>query len=171
MIHTELNWYLIHTKPRAERRAEENLTRQGYKCFLPLFAAEKLHRGKRTVVFLPLFARYLFLQLSAQQDGHNWGPIRSTLGVSRIVSFGSEPAKLSDGLIEVLQKQTFALQDHPQALFEPHQQVIITKGPYNGLSAIYQMPDGERRAMVLIDFLHKQVPLKVDLTSLVALPN
>ncbi|MDP3335894.1 MAG: transcription termination/antitermination NusG family protein, partial [Rhodoferax sp.] len=30
-----MNWYLIHTKPRLEKCALENLQNQGYTCFLP----------------------------------------------------------------------------------------------------------------------------------------
>ncbi|MDR0735595.1 MAG: hypothetical protein LBF51_01965, partial [Zoogloeaceae bacterium] len=31
-----MHWHLIHTKIRLERRALENLERQGYECYLPL---------------------------------------------------------------------------------------------------------------------------------------
>jgi transcriptional antiterminator RfaH len=33
--------------------------------------------------------------------------------------------------------------------------VQIKDGPFAGLEAIYQLDDGERRAMVLIELLHK----------------
>ncbi len=29
------NWYLVHTKPRQEQVALENLQNQAYPCFLP----------------------------------------------------------------------------------------------------------------------------------------
>ena len=38
------DWYLIHTKVRQERCAQDNLERQGYTCFLPQIRAEKLRR-------------------------------------------------------------------------------------------------------------------------------
>ena len=36
------HWYLIHTKPRQESVALENLERQGYQCYLPVDANRKL---------------------------------------------------------------------------------------------------------------------------------
>ena len=82
-------WYLIYTKPRQEQRALLNLEQQGYECYLPLHAAEKLQRGKLSVVEEPLFPRYLFIQLDTSQTGKSWGPIRSTKGVSHLVAFGN----------------------------------------------------------------------------------
>jgi len=37
-----------------------------------------------------LFPRYLFVQLDIGPQGLDWGPIRSTMGVSRLVRFGVE---------------------------------------------------------------------------------
>ena len=40
-----MQWYLIHTKPRQEVCALENLQRQGYECYLPQLVLEKLRNG------------------------------------------------------------------------------------------------------------------------------
>ena len=82
-----LNWYLVHSKPRQELCSLENLERQGFECFLPLIAVEKLRRKLIVVVQEPLFPRYLFIRLDASQEGRSWNPIRSTTRVSRLVSF------------------------------------------------------------------------------------
>ena len=39
-------WYAVHTKPKQENRALENLQNQGFECFLPLLEIEKVRRGK-----------------------------------------------------------------------------------------------------------------------------
>ena len=39
---TGTSWYLIHTKPRQELIALENLSRQDYECYMPTLAVEKL---------------------------------------------------------------------------------------------------------------------------------
>lgn len=156
---TQVHWYAVHTKPRQEQRAQLNLQQQGYACFLPTLAIQKLRQGKITTVQEPLFARYLFIELDSSQSGKSWGPIRSTLGVSRLVSFGAEPAKISADLVHTLRQQNAAQQCQTQQLFEPGQTVQITQGPFAGLNAVYQMDDGESRAMVLIEILSKQCRL------------
>ena len=47
---TSTNWYVIHTKPRQERRALVNLEQQGYVCYLPMIAIEKLSRGRLSLL-------------------------------------------------------------------------------------------------------------------------
>jgi transcriptional antiterminator RfaH len=142
-------WYVIQTKPRQEFRAEENLRNQGFCCVLPTIFAEKIHRGRRVIATEPLFARYLFVQLGC--DTRNWGAIRNTRGVSRLVAFGGIPAKLPPGWIDNSQPQTTA----PKRLFEAGQHVVVMQGAFSGLEGIYEMSDGEARAIVLLELLSK----------------
>ena len=92
-------WYLLQTKPRHEDIALVNLERQGYRCYLPRTKAEKLRRGKTCLIHTPLFARYLFIHLDSSLAGKGWGEIRSTKGVSKLVSFGQSPAIAADSSI------------------------------------------------------------------------
>jgi transcriptional antiterminator RfaH len=154
-------WYVVHTKPRQEQRALLNLEQQGYACYLPTLAVEKIRQGALTVEDEPLFPRYLFIQLDSNQSGKSWSPIRSTKGVSRLVTFGTEPAKVDPQLIDTLRQRPANLSPEPQRLFNPGERVIIAGGPFVGLEAVYQMTDGERRAMVLIELLSKPTRLTV----------
>lgn len=159
------NWYLIHTKIRQERVALENLERQGFACFLPLIRAEKLRRGALQVVQEPLFPRYLFIRLSTGLESQSWAPIRSTVGVSRLVTFGQTPAKIEDELISQLQVKTDSTEVQLRH-FELGEQVVVTDGPFVGVEAIYQMADAEGRVMVLLNILSKQVKMSVPPASI-----
>ena len=161
-----MHWFVIHTKPRQERRALENLMQQGYTCYLPTLAVERIQRGELRVTIEPLFPRYLFIQLDTGGSGQSWGTIRSTKGVSRLVTFGSEPAKVDDRLIEILHSQAGPLAAAPRRLFSPGEHVIVTEGPFAGIEGIYQVSDGERRAMILIEILGKSTRLSIAPTNL-----
>lgn len=154
-------WYLVHTKPRQEECAQENLRRQGYQCYLPTMPVEKLRQGQLTVVDEPLFPRYLFIRFGQEGGGKGWAPIRSTKGVSRLVSFGVEPARVDDGLIELLRAQEALVQAEPERLFRQGERVRLTEAPFAGVEGIYQVADGERRVMVLIEILSKPVAVRV----------
>jgi len=156
-----MHWYAIHSKPRQEERALENLLRQGFEAWLPLLTVEKVLRSKLVQVVEPMFSRYLFIRLDTEQT--NWSPIRSTLGVSKLVSFGNRPAVVADELIEALQQMP---EQAPQRLIQPGQQVKIVSGPLRGLEGIYQQADGELRAMVLIELLNKQHRIVTDMQDL-----
>ena len=146
-----MHWYAIHSKPRQEERALDNLQRQGFEAWLPMLTVEKVLRGKLANVTESMFSRYLFIRLDTEQT--NWSPIRSTLGVSRLVSFGNRPAVVADELIQALQTVP---QRAPERLFQPGQTIKIVSGPLKGIEGIFQQADGEHRAMVLIDLLNKQ---------------
>lgn len=161
-----MHWYVIHTKPRQEQRALLNLEQQGYECYLPLLAIEKLRQGAISLIEEPLFPRYLFIRLDAGKSGQSWAPIRSTLGVSRLVTFGSNPAKVDADLINTLRTQNSFANQAPQRMFNEHDHVQILSGPFAGLEAVYQMQDGESRAMVLIQFLSKPIKFTVSLANL-----
>ena len=165
-----MHWYVIHTKPRQEQRALFNLAQQGYNGYLPLLATEKLRLGALTLVQEPLFARYLFVRLDTSHSGPGWGPIRSTLGVSRLVSFGTEPARVGTDLIDALRCHSERRQEQPERLFNQGDRVQIKDGPFAGLEAIYQMTDGERRAMVLIQIMSRPSQLTIAPASLRKLP-
>ena len=161
-----MDWYAVHTKPRQEHRALTNLERQGYPCYLPLLIVEKIRQKRVVPTEEPLFPRYLFISLDSSMTGKSWGPIRSTLGVSRLVSFGHEPTRVDPSLIDLLRSHDAARQEEPQRLFQKGDAVVIRDGPFAGIQAVYQMAHGESRAMVLLELLSKPTSLKIDTASL-----
>ncbi len=156
-----MQWYVIHTKPRQEQRALENLQRQGFEAWLPMIALEKVRRSRLTQVTEPMFSRYLFIRLDTTQT--NWSPIRSTLGVSKLVSFGNVPAAVPDALIDMLRESPPLT---PPRLMNPGAEVQLVEGPLRGLRGIYQQHDGEARAMVLIELLSQPQTIQIELQAL-----
>jgi len=156
-----MQWFLIHTKPRQEACALENLERQGFTCYLPMLLAEKVRQGKLVAQHEPLFPRYLFIQLGQGAQSQSWSPIRSTRGVSRLVSFGNEAAKVPSELVECLQLRGIERESTIKPAFNPGDEVKILEGPFAGLNAVYEMKDGEGRVMVLIELMSKPTKLKL----------
>jgi transcriptional antiterminator RfaH len=161
---TETNnsaWYVVHTKPRQEARALENLQNQGFNCFLPTMQVQKLRNQRVQTVTEPMFSRYLFIQLNEQTQ--NWGAIRSTLGVSKLVSFGPQPAKVPPEFIAFLKE---APVETLERMFAPGDIVQIASGPLQGLQGTYVAHDGETRAFVLIDLLGQPQKLRMAVENL-----
>ena len=108
-----------------------------------------------------LFPRYRFIRLEQGYSAPSRAPIHSAKGVSRLVSFGVEPAKVADTLVETLRAQEASVQAEPARLFKPGERVRLTEAPFAGIEGIYAMADGERRVMVLIELLSKQARVRV----------
>jgi transcriptional antiterminator RfaH len=143
-------WCVVHTKPKQEFRALEQLNNQGYVCFLPTLQIEKICRAKRKICIEPLFSRYLFIRLDGMTS--NWSSIHSTRGVTCLLRFGDRIATLPDEYVEALKgTQQVLLQD----AFRTGDWVVVASGPFAGLKGLYQVPDGEARAMILVEMMNQ----------------
>ena len=164
---TSLNsspWYVVHAKPRAEVRALENLERQGFEVFLPMIALQKVRRAKLANVTEPMFSRYLFLRTTnGMQD---LSVVRSTLGVSQLVRFGLVAAKVPHLWVEAMRAQPLLR----ETFLKSGDKVVLAEGMLKGLEAIYLQPDGELRAMVLIDLLSRQHLVSYETSLLIPAP-
>lgn len=146
-------WYVVQTRPRQVRRAEENLRNQGYTIYIPEWGVEKIYRNKRVKRSEPLFPNYIFIRLQVGAD--DWSPIRSTRGVQRLVAFGSEPVPVADGVIEQIRKRVGDAQQ--KSALSHGDRVEITNGAFRGLEAVFDSFDGDERVVLLLRILEQQV--------------
>jgi transcriptional antiterminator RfaH len=154
------NWYLIQCKPRQDERAEENLAYQGYETLRPKRKYQKSIRGKQIWVIESLFPGYLFIFLPRES---NWGPLRSTRGVSRVVNFGGAPVGVSDSLIRQLQSRA---EIDVKLELNSGDNVRILEGIASELDAIFIAMDGEERVILLINLLNRQQQISVPIASI-----
>jgi transcriptional antiterminator RfaH len=159
-------WYLVHSKPRQEVTAKENLERQGYHIYLPLLRTPRRRMGRRVIRIEPMFPRYFFIHLNTATD--NWAPIRSTIGVSTLVRFGTTPTPVPDDLVETLRERDDAsgVQDIPLHEFQPGQKVRIEEGPFMGYEGIFLAKTSQERVMVLLDIVGRTARARVDAAAL-----
>ncbi len=158
-------WHLIHTKPRQERTAREQLERQGYTTYLPLIGQANDTQNPVT----PLFPRYLFIRLTAGLD--DWTPIRSTRGVSSLVRVGMNPARISDQLVDTIRKRegTNGLHLLPAKSFCKGDQVRLVSGPLADYEAIFCEQRAEHRAIILLNLIGNMNRIEVPAESIARL--
>ncbi|MGV8921190.1 MAG: transcription/translation regulatory transformer protein RfaH [Pseudomonas sp.] len=159
---TPSRWYLIQTKPRQEARAQEHLQRQSFECYRPLKAAVPKKRSPRALNEEELFPGYLFIRMDQMHD--NWYPIRSTRGVARIVTFGSQPVPVHDRLIEQIRLRLLSHEPRPE--FQQGEHVRIKDGSFSDLEAIFLTCDGEERAVILLNLLQREQKVSLPISSL-----
>ncbi len=155
------SWYLVYTKPKQERLSQENLQRQSYETYLPLIRERKRRQGKITQVVEPMFSRYLFIRLNTVTD--NWGPIRSTLGVTGIVRFGAQPTAIPENLIQSIRAKDDEEGIHSATVQQLNEgdKVRIAEGPMYGYEGIFVNKNNQERVTILLNIIGK--PTKVDL--------
>src|SRR3546814_10975521 len=102
-------WHVAYTKPRQERIALENLERQDFEAYLPMFKVFKKPRrgaaspqGQGMLAYEPMFPRYIFFR--ATRPEQSLGTLRSTRGVASVVRFGIEFADVSCELLQAIRE-------------------------------------------------------------------
>lgn len=161
------SWFLAQLKPNCSGVAQKNLKRQGFKTFLPLEEETRQRNGKLVTATRPLFPGYIFVAFDVAR-GH-WGAVNSTHGVTKLVSFGKEPAEVPLNLVSQLMLRC---DSHgkllPPKLLKPGDQVLLTKGPFANFAAEVEGVASDRRVWVLMEIMGAQTKVAVKADQLKA---
>jgi len=152
------NWYVAQTQYAQEKRAQQHLDNQGVTCFLPLYTTQVLDDGKiKAVKPQALFPGYLFVRFDPEVI--HTTTIKSTRGISSLISFGGLPSAVPDSVVDALMHH-----DHlsPEPTAPVHgDRVEIRSGPFEGLEAVWHEPNGTKRAMLLLNLMNREVRIPV----------
>jgi transcription elongation factor/antiterminator RfaH len=154
-------WFVVHTLPHQEKRAQIQLQNQRYLTFLPKREKTVRHARKLTTVVAPFFPRYMFIILDPEHD--QWRPINGTLGVARLLLIGDRPNPVPPGVVETLVASTGPdglLQMRPQ--LKVGDPVRLTQGPFADYLGTLDRMDDSGRVRVLLDMLGRRVPIQVE---------
>ena len=58
-----MNWYVVYTKPKWEKKVAEQLINSGIECYCPLITQVRQWSDRKKKVEVPLFNSYVFVQL------------------------------------------------------------------------------------------------------------
>ena len=145
-------WYAAQVQPRKERLALIHLQRQRFETYCPVVTRTRRLRGRSITGNESLFHGYVFVALDCGRDP--WRSVNGTIGVSRLVSFGSQPAALPAGFVEQLQR--LAGEGGEVRFDDPLQEgdgVRIIGGPFDDLCGILASSGAKTRVTVLLQLL------------------
>jgi transcription elongation factor/antiterminator RfaH len=151
-------WYLVHTLPHCERRAELHLGAQGFRTHFPTIEKTIRHARQLRTVRAPLFPRYIFLILDLGRD--RWLSVWGTVGVSSLYTCNNRPVPVPEGIVETL----IANSDEANlALFASGlttgQSVRVLSGPFANFVGKLERLDGAGRVRVLLEMMGTAVPV------------
>ena len=157
---TQLQWYVIQTKPGNEHRVEINLSNQEMEIFLPLLESFQYSSGKMIQKIEPLFPNYVFAKLDI--DLHYY-KVKWTRGVNKILGNGVEPMPISEKVIRTIKDRMG--ENNLVKLDEGMEEgtiVQFTSGPFKDLMGVFdrKMSDG-KRVRVLLSLIGVEVPVQV----------
>ncbi len=153
-------WFLAQLKPNCANIADKNLKRQGFQTFLPMEEETRQRNGRFVTAVRPLFPGYVFVAVDVARG--LWRTVNSTYGITRLVSFGKEPAAVPLDLVSqlMLRCDTKGKLLSPK-LLKAGDQVTMTKGPFTNFVAEVEKIAPDRRVWVLMEIMGGQARVAV----------
>jgi transcriptional antiterminator RfaH len=153
-------WFLAQLKPNCAQIADKNVKRQGFKTFLPFEEETRQRKGKFISAMRPLFPGYIFVALNVTRG--LWRSVNSTYGITRLVSFGKDPAPVPLDLVsQIMQRCDADGKVLSPKLLKPGDQVALNTGPFANFVAEVEKISADRRVWVLMEIMGGKIPVAV----------
>jgi transcription elongation factor/antiterminator RfaH len=158
-------WFLAHTLPKSEWKAELHLGAQGFRTFQPQIRKTIRHARQLKTVRAPLFPRYLFVILDLKRD--RWLSVRSTVGVSSLFSSrDGGPVPVPIGIVESLIERSEDSLTRLDSDLVKGQQVRILTGPFVDFIGTLDRLNEAGRVRVLLQLMGTAVPVTLHRSAL-----
>ena len=155
-------WIVAHCHANAESKVEMHLRRQGFEVYLPKYKKVRRHARRVDTVTRPLFPRYLFIGFDP--DCTLWRAIRSTVGVSYLVSAGERPVIAPGWIIEQLREcedEDGLFAGGQEDCFKKGKAVRVTSGPFLDRVGVFDGLTDQQRVTVLLNVMGQQVRTRI----------
>lgn len=153
-------WFLVHTLPKRERKAEFHLRAQGFRVYLPQIQKTIRHARQLKTIQSPVFPRYLFVALDLTRD--RWLSVRSTIGVSYVFTQNGQPCPVPAGVVEALIGRSVDNIVRLDSSLVAGRLVRILSGPFTDFVGTLKNLDGSGRTRILLDVMGASVPVALN---------
>ena len=163
-----LHWYVLRSKPRKEEWLCSQLAALQIHAYSPCYVEHSRSHSHKSK---PYFPGYLFINVDIETTGISalqWIP-----GSIGLVSFGGDPAWVSDGMLQAIQSRVDQINavggNHLRGL-KAGDEITIHSGPFAGYRGIFDcyLSDHER-VMVFLKFIrNQQVHLELPVEQITA---
>jgi transcriptional antiterminator RfaH len=150
-------WWVLHTRPRAEKSLSRKLLQGDVHFFLPLCKKQWRNRGRVHRSYLPLFPGYIFLQSDDQTVART---VETNL-VARILPVADQ-IRLHDDLAQVYRLIATGAPLAPEERLQPGSLVEIINGPLAGLEGKIIRRGKQLKFLVEVEFLQRGVSVEIE---------
>jgi transcription antitermination factor NusG len=131
-----MNWYVVYTKPKWEKKVAERLNEIGVVAYCPLISKTSQWSDRKKIVQVPLFNSYIFVQLEDKDRNR----VFEVLGAVRYLFWLGKPAVVKDSEIRTIQEWLSDPEDFEISLdqWKKGDKIIVESGPFVNQLAIIQ---------------------------------
>ncbi|RXM48181.1 UpxY family transcription antiterminator [Flavobacterium sp. YO12] len=142
-----MNWYVVYTKPKWEKKVAEKLTQIGIECYCPIITQVKQWSDRKKKIEVPLFNSYVFVQL---QEGDR-NSVFQIAGVVRYLFWLGKPAIVRDEEIKSIKDSLKAsnIAEVSVSSIQVGDRIKLESGAFSNQSAIVQEVSNTHYILVL----------------------
>ena len=131
-----MNWYVVYTKPKWEKKVAERLAAIGVVTYCPLVTQTRQWSDRKKTVRVPLFNSYIFVQMEEKERNR----VFEVTGALRYLFWLGKPAVVRNSEIESIQNWLSAPSDFDVSLdqWKKGDQIVLESGPFASQSAVIQ---------------------------------
>ena len=131
-----MNWYVVYTKPKWEKKVAERLNEIGVTAYCPLITKIKQWSDRKKKIQIPLFNSYIFVKVNEKERNL----IFEIPGAIRYLFWLGKPAIVKEEEIKAIQHWLCA-PDTFEVMVDKWQKgdkIVLESGPFVKQSAIVQ---------------------------------
>ena len=142
-----MNWYVVYTKPKWEKKVAEKLNQIGIECYCPLITQIKEWSDRKKKIEVPLFNSYVFVQLT-DKDRNS---VFQIAGVVRYLFWLGKPAVVRDEEINIIKMSLKAenICDISVTSIQVGDRIKLETGAFSNQDAIVQEVSNTHYILVL----------------------
>jgi transcription antitermination factor NusG len=142
-----MNWYVVYTKPKWEKKVAEKLQQIGIECYCPLVTQVKQWSDRKKKVEVPLFNSYVFVQLH-EKDRNS---VFQIAGIVRYLFWLGKPAIVRDEEIDIIKKNLKAsnVSEISVTPMQVGDRIKLDSGAFSNQDAIVQEVSNTHYILVL----------------------
>jgi transcriptional antiterminator RfaH len=142
-----MNWYVVYTKPKWEKKVAEQLKKNGIECYCPLITQVRQWSDRKKKVEVPLFNSYVFVQLPEVDRNL----VFQSAGAVRYLFWLGKPAIVRDEEINIIKKGLDGSDTCEVSLvpFQVGDKIELDSGPFSTQTAIVQEVNNTHYILVL----------------------
>ncbi|RVT75835.1 UpxY family transcription antiterminator [Flavobacterium sufflavum] len=142
-----MNWYVVYTKPKWEKKVAEQLTEKGIECYCPIVTQVRQWSDRKKKVEVPLFNSYIFVRL-AEKDRNS---VFQSAGVVRYLFWLGKPAIVRDEEINTIKKWLSVPDQYEVSVvsLQVGDKVVLESGPFKSQEAVVQEVNKTHYVLVL----------------------
>ena len=129
-----MNWYVVYTKPKWEKKVAERLNEIGVVTYCPLISKTSQWSDRKKIIHVPLFNSYIFVQIEDKERNR----VFEVVGAVRYLFWLGKPAVVKNSEIVTIQEWLSAPTHFEITLdkWKKGDKIILESGPFISQSAI-----------------------------------